>query len=218
MPRKVEKTVYQFDELSDSAKEKARDWWREASAGDGFWAEQLPSDFADVLKACGFDVAQSRGRRSEPAIYWELNPDSAAFEATWSASDVNVAPLIADRPVTWKDEKGNEQRSEHNTRLVAILERMATFASVYPDSAGTVSTSRRGASIGDTEWEDHSEQADSEYQDTGAEQFAELARDLAHYFAWCVSREWEYVNSDEYIDDTIRANEYEFTEDGKRYI
>ena len=32
-----ETKVYQFDELSDKAKEKARDWWREASAGDGYY-------------------------------------------------------------------------------------------------------------------------------------------------------------------------------------
>ena len=28
MSRTVESTVYRFDELSDTAKERARDWWR----------------------------------------------------------------------------------------------------------------------------------------------------------------------------------------------
>lgn len=31
--RTIEKTVYQFDELSDDAKEKARNWYREGDAG-----------------------------------------------------------------------------------------------------------------------------------------------------------------------------------------
>jgi hypothetical protein len=32
--RTIETNVYKFDELSDAAKERARDWFREASAGD----------------------------------------------------------------------------------------------------------------------------------------------------------------------------------------
>ena len=31
------RTLYKFDELSDEAKEKARDWYREAGAGDQWW-------------------------------------------------------------------------------------------------------------------------------------------------------------------------------------
>ena len=42
MARIKQTTVYQFDELSDAAKEKARDWYREASADDAFWQEGAP--------------------------------------------------------------------------------------------------------------------------------------------------------------------------------
>ena len=37
MPRTIKKTVYKFDELSDSAKERAREWYR--STDDGCWNE-----------------------------------------------------------------------------------------------------------------------------------------------------------------------------------
>ena len=32
-----ETSVYQFDELSDKAKERAREWYRDASQGDEWW-------------------------------------------------------------------------------------------------------------------------------------------------------------------------------------
>jgi uncharacterized protein YggL (DUF469 family) len=48
------------------------------------------------------------------------------------------------------------------------------------------------------------------------DEFAELVRDLAHEFAKAVNAEWESEQSDEYVDDCICANEYEFLADGSR--
>lgn len=45
----------------------------------------------------------------------------------------------------------------------------------------------------------------------------ELLRDLMDWLYGTLRKEYYYLNSDEQVDDTIRANEYEFTEDGKRY-
>ena len=214
--RIIETKVYTFDELSDRAKEKARDWYRETSAGDNFWAEPVTEDFVEVLKACGFDIATIQGRRSEPAIYWELNPDNAGFDASWRASDVNVDPIIADRPLSYRDTEGKEQRCEGNARLVSILERIKKLAHDRRNAYGSVSTSRRSVNIGETEWTDES--CDNLECDCAAraDEFREIVTDLAHYFAVALSATYEYENSDEAIDETILANEYEFTEDGER--
>lgn len=48
-------SLYTFDELSDKAKEKARDWFREACAYDEWW-ESTYEDAANTgLKITGFD-------------------------------------------------------------------------------------------------------------------------------------------------------------------
>lgn len=45
----------------------------------------------------------------------------------------------------------------------------------------------------------------------------ELARDFAHYCYRTLEDEWDYLNSDEQVDEAIRCNEYTFTADGRRF-
>ena len=56
MPRTKTVTVYQFNELSSSAKERARDWWREGAL-DYDWSEYTYKDAENVgLKLDEFDL------------------------------------------------------------------------------------------------------------------------------------------------------------------
>ena len=56
MPIERTITLYTYSELpTDKAKERARDWWREASAGDNFFAEHITDEMHEALKALGFD-------------------------------------------------------------------------------------------------------------------------------------------------------------------
>ena len=45
--------------------------------------------------------------------------------------------------------------------------------------------------------------------------FEELVKDCFHSFARSVADDIDYQNSDEVIEETIRANDYDFTSDGK---
>ncbi len=56
------------------------------------------------------------------------------------------------------------------------------------------------------------------YQDMtedAEESVAEALRDLARWLYRQLEREYEYLSSDEVVDDTIVANEYTFTEAGR---
>lgn len=70
--------VFQFSELSDSAKEKARDWWRGVSAGDYSWSDE---SLSSTEKFCAeFDVKlinYSVGPYSYPE--YETNADNSHF-------------------------------------------------------------------------------------------------------------------------------------------
>ncbi len=46
---------------------------------------------------------------------------------------------------------------------------------------------------------------------------AELLRDLARWLYRQLEREYEYQTSDEVTDEAIVANEYTFTDDGRRF-
>src|SRR4051794_24426167 len=88
--RTIEQTVYQFDELSDAAKEKAREWYRECIDSNDFDCEV--DEFVTIAEAIGIDfdtheVKLMSGRtRREPNIYWSVGycqSDYAAFEGTY---------------------------------------------------------------------------------------------------------------------------------------
>jgi hypothetical protein len=58
------------------------------------------------------------------------------------------------------------------------------------------------------------------YQDMTAdaeEAVIEALRDLARWLYRQLEREYEYLTSDEMVDETIIANEYTFTETGHRF-
>lgn len=71
----IEKTIYEYHELSDKSKEKARDWYR----GDGedfeFDVEWVYEDASTVAKLMGIDLEKTRvtliggGHRYKPTIF-----------------------------------------------------------------------------------------------------------------------------------------------------
>ena len=51
--------IYTFDELSDKAKDRARDWWRQGALDYGWW-ECIYEDAERIgLKITGFDTGRS---------------------------------------------------------------------------------------------------------------------------------------------------------------
>lgn len=199
--------IFSFDELSDSAKERARYWFR---SGDEFDPEFIRDEFVELLTATGFLITEPRYDR---AIFWNTNPIEAAFNASWSASRVDVpacAKLCADRP--------NDKETH---RIVATLIGLATR---FPDATGTAEcgTNINQSAEYDTGITDDTSDAECnavlarQHETDAYAEFAELVRDLAHEFAKAVNAEYEYQNSDDCVDENIRANDYEFLSDGTR--
>ena len=58
-----------FDELSDEAKERAREWYRQGNCDDSFWSE------------CTIDDAKEIGK------YMGMNVDKVYFSGFWSQGD-----------------------------------------------------------------------------------------------------------------------------------
>ena len=58
-------------------------------------------------------------------------------------------------------------------------------------------------------WQDMTEDAE--------EVVTEALRDLARWLYRQLEREYDYLSSDEVVDETIAANQYTFTEAGRRF-
>jgi hypothetical protein len=91
MPRIVETTVFHLDELSDGAKEQARAWYRDASAGDD-WHEFVFDDFETICAILGIRLKTRTvrlfggGTRQKPCIWFSgfaSQSDGACFEGSY---------------------------------------------------------------------------------------------------------------------------------------
>lgn len=217
--RTITTTLYTYDELpTDEARSRARDWYREASNGDTFYAECTTDEFRDMLKALGFTVDARRG--ISWSGFWSQG-DGASFAGSWYASDYDaqqVAKLREDMPreCQYHGEDGMHQNSPHVVAFHDAADTLARLVARFPESSGRVATGRDHFM---SKTFDHGEDVESEFdvRDTEAQgdTFADAVDTLARGFYRTLEAEWEYQNSDEAVAETIRANEYEFTEDGE---
>lgn len=223
--RTVETTVYKYDELSDEAKAKAREWWRESemSSGDNYFAETPIDDFLEVGAALGFTFSPANSnrqpRKPRDAVYFSgfwSQGDGASFDASWSANALNVdkvRAILADRPAAFERD-GKTERCESNVRLRAILEIFLDIAAADPTASASV---RRAHHSHFMHIEYDSEREEERDARSPGDDFTEACRNFASWLYRTLESEYEYLMSDECVSETIVANEYEFEEDGTRY-
>jgi hypothetical protein len=211
MPRTIEKTIFKFEELSDTAKETARNWYRECSAGDNYFSESVIEDAATIAALMGIDLRQRAvklmggGTRYEPSIYWcgfWSQGDGASFEASYAYKRGSVAAVKAYAP------------KDTELHRIALELQNAQKRYLYKLNA-RVSQSGRYAHSHTMQF-DIEHDADS-YRDLATETvdaIEQAFRDFADWIYRQLETEYEYQNSNESVDETIRANEYEFSENG----
>lgn len=174
--RTIETQVYTFDELSEMAKQRAIEDYRNKDTSWYDWWEFIYDDAENVgIKITHFDTGRA----------WDIG-----IEFFDSAYD--VAQKII---------------KEHGE----MCETYKTAAAFIKDWAELVAKHSDGIKLDEVA-------EDNEYEfDQDAEELEEeFSRDIGHDFLTLLQKEEEYLNSDEFIIETIEANEYEFTEEGKR--
>lgn len=197
--------LFQYSELSDEAKEVARDWW--LSCRDETDYECVIDDFREIAERMGItfkthQVTFVSGKpRHVPNIWYSLGysqSDYATFEGTWRY----VKGLT----------KAVKSYAPQDTELHRIAaEAAATFAKGFYRDAFTVTYSDYyGTQVEPAEFEWNDGPNDR------AKVFKELARDLGRWLYDRLREQDEYLCSDEAITDAMAANEYTFRENGKR--
>jgi hypothetical protein len=209
MPREVTSLVYKYAELSDEAKERAREWLRGLVETDDY-APHVIDDFTTIAGYCGWDINQrpvkliGGGTRYDPAVWWSgfsSQGDGACFEGNWKASDVNTRALYKHAP---KDEE-----------LCRIGREFAALKKAAPNGSARVAQRGPGSHEGCTDF-DFYDMGSERVADAREERLKKASRDLMRWVYRALEREYEYQTSDEQIAESIEANEYEFTEDGSR--
>jgi hypothetical protein len=207
----IERVLYKFDELSDDAREKARDWWRECENATGGDTNCVYEDAATIADLIGIDLRQKPVRRMngstrfDPCIWYSgfsSQGDGACFEGTYryrkgALKDVKAhAPYDTKLHQIAKDLQDTQRKAFY--RLTATCSHSGRY---YHSGCLSVSVD-----------------LDSEHCIDPTREAEDNIRDALSSFAdWIYSQleaEYEYTMSDENVDDSIRANEYKFEDDG----
>lgn len=213
MPEIIETTVYQIDELSDEAREKARDWYRQGGF-DYEWYEFVYDDFERICEIIGVELRTvavrlyGGGTRQKPCIwfsgFWSQG-DGACFEGDYSYAKGSCAAIRAYAP---KDEAlhriADALADIQRRNFFQLSARAAHRGRYYHEFSMAISVERDSPVY--------------QQMTKGAEaDVSEALRDLARWLYRRLEAEFEGLNSDEAVDEAIAANEYSFTADGRRF-
>lgn len=196
--------TYTFDELpTDAAKEKAREWWKNIDGGN--WVSDFCIDNAkEVFALMGFEINRVYFRG-----FWSQG-DGACFESTWCARDVGAA-LSRVKKYAPQDEV-----------LHQLAKECERIAQLFPNAYLRVV--HRGHYYHEhcTDFtfcitDDNGDEIDTDARGHAEENLSGIAKDAMRWIYRQLEKDYEYSQSDEVVDDTLRANEYEFTEDGERF-
>ena len=204
----IERTLYKFDELSDGAKETARDWWRQCENSD-FDTEFLYDDFEHVAEALGVTFKRrdvplcGGGTRSKPSIFWtgfSSQGDGASFEGAYE--------------YVKQSRKKIREYAPHDSTLHEIADSLFEIQRKHFYRL-TASTLQRGYYMhsGCMAVDVHEDGRDAD-ADT-ADEVKSALRSFADWMYSALEKEYWYRMSAEHVDEMITANEYEFSEDGQ---
>jgi hypothetical protein len=210
MARTVSKTVFQFDELSDSAKESARAWYRDGAL-DYDWWEFVYSDAAECGKLMGIDLNQkpvklmSGATRYDPAIWFSgfsSQGDGACFEAYYSYAKGGVKAIKDRAPLDKELHRiAAELQAIQRENFYRLEARTKQRGHYYHSGCMSVDVGKADG---------------SDCNETAETAVTQALRDFADWIYRQLESEHDYQVADEQVDESIRANEYEFDEDGSR--
>lgn len=224
--KEVTVKLYQFDELSDKAKQKAREWWREAAVSDEPEMEQYETAAellgitlsTNTVQLMGKDENGKHRTRQEPDIrysgFWSQG-DGASFVGTYKYRK-GCSKLV--REEFGRDEKLwaiadrlTALQKKHGYALIARITQSGHYVHKY--TMDVEITGPQSVIDADTS---HHEPSGVYVRSEPLNTLTELMRDFAQWIYDGLREEYEYRMSDENVDEAIRANEYDFRENGER--
>lgn len=205
MPQDITTTIYTFDELSDEAKERARAWYREG----GFDYEWWDSTYEDAYR-----VAELMGLDIEPQGK-DDRKHGISFSGFWSQGD--GACFQGVYRLALNAEASVREYAPQDTVLHGIAQQLEE---AQEGCGYTLSTTIRQQGhyyhSGCMSF-DHTFNSEEQFDQVALENEVEAAlRQFADWIYRQLEQGFNYLTSDEAVDETIVANEYTFDLEGNR--
>jgi hypothetical protein len=189
----TETKVYKFDELTEEQQEKVLDNWRQ-DWPDYEWWDCVEDDFKTICSLIGITVDK---------IYFSgfsSQGDGACFEGSYSYKKGSIKAVKEYAPL--------DETLHSIAAVFSAIQKTAHYSLNF-----SVKQSGHYNHSGCTAFNvDRSD--DQSVTDEQEDGIIEAARDLMHWLYKTLEKEYDYLNSDESIKETIAANNYEFTANG----
>lgn len=209
----IQTTVYRLDELSAAAMVEARRWYRDGGF-DYDWYDAVYEDFEQISAILGVDLGTrpvrvyGGGTRQKTCIWFSgfaSQGDGACFEGHYRHTKRAMSAIRAYAPQDGElhriaDTLQAIQRRNFYQLRAAIVHR----GHYFHENSMDISVERDSPT-----WQPMAVDAE--------EAVIEALRDLARWLYRQLEREYDYLTSDAAVDEAIIANEYSFTEAGKRF-
>lgn len=213
MPRIIETTVYEIEELSAEAKDKARDWYRDTGLHDD-WYDCVYEDFETICGILGVTLQTSPvrlcggGVRQKPHVFFRgfwSQGDGASFEGSWSYARSSVPAIRAHAP-----------RDEELHRIADVLQNVQRRDS-YQLQARIRQNGRYCHENTMTIEIERESPFRQPMTDDAEAAVLEALRDLARWLYRQLECEYTHITSDEAVDEMIAINMWTFTAEGERF-
>lgn len=213
-------TYYTFEELSDKAKERARDWWKELSSNDNEFADMVIEDAANIAALMGLDIRRNKVNKMDGGIMWtpsvewsgfSCQGDGACFKGIYAGTIKNAFDRV--REYAPKDERLHTIAAKLDELQLkydgGVRSAISLTSSRYCHS-GIMTTDTKVVRIEDSY--SYEDDADSELED----EFRSIMREFANWIYKQLEHEYNFVMSNENVDESIISNGYEFDINGNR--
>ena len=213
MPRTVETVVYAIEELTETAKENARAWYRETCL-EHEWYDAVFEDFEAICRILGVTLRTSPvtlfggGTREKPHLWFRgfsSQGDGASFEGQYCYAKGAARAIRAHAP---KDEElhriADELQAVQKRNFWQLNTVVRTRGNYCHEHSMAIEVKRDSPT-----WQPPTDGAE--------DAVIEALRDLARWLYRQLEREYEYLSSDAAVDEAIAVNEFTFTAEGRRF-
>ena len=205
--RTIQTTVYQFSELSDSARKTAISRYRDSYEDFSYYAETVIEDAATIADIIGIDLRNTLTTRNDgttlyaPTVFYSgfcSQGDGACFEGSYSYKKGALKALIDYAPLDTELHRIAKQLQDlQRVNFYKLTAKMKHRG--YYNHSGCMHVEINSSRTVSNDTED---------------ELTHLMCDFADWIYSQLTIEYEYQNSDDQITENFEANEYEFNENG----
>lgn len=213
MPQVIATTVYRLDELSEGAKDRARAWYREGGF-DHDWFDAVYEDFQRIAEILGIRLKTRTTRlvggrtREDPCIWFSgfcSQGDGACWEGVYVYRKSAAADLRAYAPQDKTLHRIAETlQAAQQQNFYQLRAEVTHRGNYYHAFSMAIDVTRDCPALQELV-------GNAEAIVIGA------LRDLANWLYRQLEQEYDYLTSDEAVDETLVANGYTFIEEGRRF-